>query len=165
MTYCGIDLASKTSAVCVLDATGKILREQMGPTDPTGFSQSRQGGGRRRCVVEAAPLAAWVAQLLEELGHEVVVSDPRRAKAVIQTKNKTDKLDAQHVAKLARTGWYTAVHRKTEAVGQTVNRQAQQDAVCQRLMPVPEVGPLVASTYVATIADPTRFATSTPVPA
>jgi transposase len=40
-----------------------------------------------------------VAQLLEELGHEVVVSDPRRAKAVIQTKNKTDKLDAQHVAK------------------------------------------------------------------
>ena len=44
MTYCGIDLASKTSAVCVLDATGKILREQMGPTDPTGFSQSRQGG-------------------------------------------------------------------------------------------------------------------------
>jgi transposase len=106
-----------------------------------------------------------VAQLPEELGHEVVVSDPRRAKAVIQTKNKTDKLDAQHVAKLARTGWYTAVHRKTEAVEQTVNRQAQQDAVCQRLMPVPEVGPLVASTYVATIADPTRFATSTPVPA
>ncbi len=55
MTYCGIDLASKTSAVCVLDATGKIFREQMGPTDPTGFSQSRQGGGRMRCVVEAAP--------------------------------------------------------------------------------------------------------------
>ncbi len=29
-----------------------------------------------------------MAQLLEELGHEVVVSDPRRAKAVIQTKNE-----------------------------------------------------------------------------
>jgi transposase len=40
-----------------------------------------------------------VAQLLEELGHEVVVSDLRRTKVVIQTKNKTDKLDAQHVAK------------------------------------------------------------------
>jgi transposase len=195
-------------------------------------------------VVEAAPLAEWVAQLLEKLGHAVIVIDPRRAKAVIQTKNKTDKLDAQNLAQLARTGWYTAVHRKSEAArlqrtqlqarqglvetaqaqaarirgllrahglkvgrvsaGQlgprvqtlvaqhapalgpllaplvsiyqhareaakalekTVKRQAQQDAVCQRLMPVPGVGPLVASTYVATIDDPTRFATSTQVPA
>jgi transposase len=46
-------------------------------------------------VVEAAPLVEWVAQMLEELGHEVIVIDPRRAKAVIQTKNKTDKLDAR----------------------------------------------------------------------
>jgi predicted NBD/HSP70 family sugar kinase len=55
MTYCGIDLASKTSAVCVMDLTGKILREQLVPTDPTGFSQGLRGLGRLRCVVEAAP--------------------------------------------------------------------------------------------------------------
>ncbi|MDR4484514.1 MAG: transposase [Nitrospirales bacterium] len=43
------------------------------------------------------------------------IIDPRRAKAVIQTKNKTDKLDARNLAELAQVGWYTAVHRKTPA--------------------------------------------------
>ena len=78
-----------------------------------GLARSRLNEPDR--VVEAAPLAEWVAQLLEELGHEVSLIDPRRAKAVIQTKNKTDKLDARNLAKLAQTGWYTAVHRKSAA--------------------------------------------------
>ncbi len=60
---------------------------------------------------------------------------------------------------------YQHAREAAKALEKTVNRQAQQDAVCQRLMPVPGVGPLVASTYVATIDDPTRFATSTQVPA
>jgi len=46
------------------------------------------------------------------LGHSAVVIDPRKAKAVIRTKRKTDQLDARNLAKMARTGWYTAVHRK-----------------------------------------------------
>jgi hypothetical protein len=50
---------------------------------------------RLQIVIEACPLAEWAARLLEELGHEVVVYDRRRAKAVICTKKKTDKLDAQ----------------------------------------------------------------------
>jgi transposase len=83
MNYCGIDLASKTSAVCVMDSTQTIIREQMISTDAQGFSQGLRGLGRLR----------WVAQLLEGLGHEVVVIDPRRAKAVVHTKNKTDKLE------------------------------------------------------------------------
>ena len=244
MNYCGIDLASKASAVCVLNEEGVILREQMVATEEGDLRTALDGVGRLRCVVEAAPLAEWVAQMLEELGHEVIVIDPRRAKAVIQTKNKTDKLDARNLAKLAQTGWYTAVHRKSPAarlqrthlqarqglvttakaqasrirgllrahgikVGkvsagqfvtrvhtliaqhapiletilaplitiyqhaqeaakvleQTVHRHAQQDPVCKRLMQVPGVGPLVASTYVATLDDPTRFPKSTHVAA
>jgi transposase len=76
MNYCGIDLGSKTSAVCVQFSTDKILRGQMIPTDSTGFSQGLQSFSRLRCVVEeAAPLAEWIARLLEEFGHEVVVID------------------------------------------------------------------------------------------
>ena len=244
MRYCGIDLASKASAVCVVNEQGVIIREQLVATEEADLRQAVAGLGRLRCVVEAAPLAEWVAQLLEGLGHEVVVIDPRRAKAVIQTKNKTDKLDARNLAKLAQTGWYTAVHRKSfaarlrrthlqarqglvetanaqaarirgllrahgikvghvsagqfvawvqqliaqhapalepilapllgiyqraqqaaKALEETVKRHAQQDPVCQRLMQVPGVGPVVASTYVATLDDPRRFPTSTQVAA
>ena len=37
MEHCGIDLASKTSAVCVMKPDGRIVREGMVPTDEDGF--------------------------------------------------------------------------------------------------------------------------------
>ncbi len=113
MYYCGIDLASKTSALCVMDGTGRIAMERTCPTDADGFRQALRGYPGLRCVIEACPLSEWVAALLESLGHEVVVVDPRKAKAVIRTKKKTDKLDARNLARMVATGWYTAVHRKS----------------------------------------------------
>lgn len=113
MNYCGIDLASKTSAVCIDDEAGRVVTECEVATDEDGFRTRLAHLSPLRCVLEASPLAEWAAQLLEELGHEVVVIDPRRAKAVICTKRKTDQIDARNLAKMARTGWYTAVHRKS----------------------------------------------------
>jgi transposase len=101
MLYCGIDLGSKSSAVCLEDEMGQIQSEFEAPTDGDGFRTRLGGQSPLKCV--------------EELGHEVVVIDPRRAKAVICTKNKTDRLDARKLAKMAPTGWYTAVYRKTKA--------------------------------------------------
>lgn len=240
MNYCGIDLASKSSAVRVLNKNGGMIFEQMVATTVADFRAALVGLGHLRCVVEAAPLAEWVVQVLEEQGHEGIIIDPRRAKAVIQTKNKTDKLDARNLAKLAQTGWYTAVHRKStaarmhrthlqarqglvdtakaqagrirgllrahgikvgpvsvgkfvgwvqqviaeqapalapilppslrlyeqaqqaaKALARMIRPQVRQDPVCRRLMQVPGVGLLVASTYVATINDPARFARQT----
>ena len=113
MNYCGIDLASKTSAVCIDDEAGRVVTECEVATDEDGLRTRLAHVSPLRCVLEASPLAEWAAQLLEELGHEVVVIDPRRAKAVICTKRKTDQIDARNLAKMARTGWYTAVHRKS----------------------------------------------------
>ena len=115
MYYCGIDLASKTSAMCVMDGKGEVLCEQMLFTDENDLREQFGQGETLRIVIEACPLAEWAARVLEALGHEVVVIDPRRAKAVICTKKKTDKLDARNLARMARTGWYTAVHRKSSA--------------------------------------------------
>lgn len=105
MNYCGIDLASKTSAFCVMDETGAILREEEIPTDADGFRTRLGGLESLKCVVEASPLAEWAAQTLEELGHD----------AVVCTKKKTDRINARDLANMARTGWYTAVHRKSAA--------------------------------------------------
>ncbi len=113
MNYCGIDLSNKSSAFCVMESDGKILFEGEGPTDEDSFRNVLKRFPKMRCIVEASPLAEWAACTLEELGHEAVVIDPRRAKAVICTKNKTDKLDARNLARMARTGWFTKVHRKS----------------------------------------------------
>ena len=236
MNYCGIDLANKSSAICIENEKGKILTEKMIPTDADGFRVALSRRKPMVCIVEASPLAEWTARCVEALGHQAIIIDPRKAKAVICTKKKTDKLDARNLAKMGRTGWYTEVHRKSEAarllrsqlkarkglvdtanaqqarirgilrahgikVGSIskdafagrireivreqlpalseaieallasriqaleaakqlkkgIEKQSRQDAVCQRLMSVPGVGPLVSSTYVATVDDPTRF--------
>ena len=56
---------------------------------------------RLRCLLEASPLAEWVAGVVEGLGHEAVVIDTRKATGVIRTKKKTDRLDARNLAKPA----------------------------------------------------------------
>lgn len=113
MNYCGIDLASKTSAVCVMDGSGAVVEEFELATDEESLHRGFVGRERIRVVIEASPLAEWAASELECAGHEVVVIDPRRAKAVVCTKKKTDQLNARDLAQLSRTGWYTAVHRKS----------------------------------------------------
>lgn len=113
MYYCGIDLASKASAICVMNDEGEIVAEFEIATDVDGFRSGLSRWSGLHCVVEASPLAEWTAQVLEAADHDVVIIDPRKAKAVIQTKKKTDRLDARNLARMARTGWYTAVHRKS----------------------------------------------------
>lgn len=113
MNYCGIDLASKASAICVMDPTGVVLKEVEFPTDEDGFRVELSRWPLLKCVLEASPLAEWAAQQVEALGHEVSVIDPRQAKAVTQTKKKTDRRDAHNLAQLCRTGWFTEVHRKS----------------------------------------------------
>lgn len=111
--YCGLDLGVKSSAFCLVDQKGRLVAEEQIPTDKKCFERAFGGVDMMRMVVEACPLAEWVCQLLEELGHEAIIIDARRAKGVVRTKRKTDKIDARKLAQISRTGWYTKVHRKS----------------------------------------------------
>lgn len=114
MNYCGIDLASKSSAICIMNEQGVLVREDEIATDEDGFRTGLRGLEPMGCVVEASPLAEWAVRTLERLGHQAVIIDARRAKAVVCTKKKTDRVNARDLSHMARTGWYTAVHRKSE---------------------------------------------------
>lgn len=111
--YCGIDLAVKSSVFCMVNKRGQLVSEDELPTDEKCFERTFGGFDAMRVVVEASPLAEWVCQLLEELGHEAIIIDARQAKALVRTKRKTDKIDARKLAQMARTGWYTEVHHKS----------------------------------------------------
>ncbi len=113
MYNCGIDIANKSSAICVLNDEDKIVWEGDCLTDGDGFYQSLKRWSGLQCIVEASPLSEWISDILEGFGHQVTVIDPRKAKAIITSKKKTDKLDARNLARMGRTGWYTEVHRKS----------------------------------------------------
>lgn len=130
MEHCGIDVATKSSSICITDGRGVVVLEQVVTTDEAGLRGVLGGRRRMRCVLEAGPLAEWLAEVIERLGHKAVVIDARKARGVIRTKKKTDRLDARNLAKMSRTGWYTAVHRKSvEARAMRTFLQARQGLV------------------------------------
>jgi transposase len=55
-----------------------------------------------RIVVETGTHTAWVARLLERLGHEVVVADARRLRFIFESDRKDDRTDAQMLARVGR---------------------------------------------------------------
>jgi len=115
--YCGIDLGNKRTTVCVMDKRRQVLRLVEVKTTVEGLTEALKGYRKLTCIVEAAPLAEWTAREVEKLGHTITVVCPRKAKVALESqgaRKKTDKRDARALAELCRSGWYEAVHRKSE---------------------------------------------------
>jgi transposase len=49
-------------------------------------------------------MSTWVSRLLRELGHEVVVVSPRRVRLIAESSLKTDRIDAEVLARLSCFG-------------------------------------------------------------
>jgi transposase len=116
MHYVGIDLHKRESQICIVDASGTVVDEQRIKTTKEAFEAMFRARARSRIVIESSCESEWVARVLENCGHEVVVADPSYA-AMYGHRNrnvKTDKRDARALADAARTGLYRHAHRKSD---------------------------------------------------
>jgi transposase len=114
--YVGIDVSLERSSVCVIDATGRIVRETKVASEPEAlvclFGQL--GLPLTRIGLEAGPLSQWLHAGLTEAGFEAVLLETRHVKAALSAMIvKTDRKDARGIAQLLRMGWYRPVHRKS----------------------------------------------------
>ena len=57
-----------------------------------------------RVVLEAGPRSPWLSRVVADLGHEVVVANPRQVALIARGQRKTDRLDAAWLARLGRLG-------------------------------------------------------------
>jgi transposase len=114
--YAGIDVSLERSSVCVVDATGRIVREAKVASEPealVGFLR-RLGLPLARVGLEAGPLSQWLHAGLAGAGFEAVLLETRQVKAALSAMIvKTDRKDARGIARLLRMGWYRPVHRKS----------------------------------------------------
>ena len=53
-------------------------------------------------AIEAGTHSPWVSRVLKECGHEVLEANPRRTRLIYASKRKTDEVDAESLARLAR---------------------------------------------------------------
>jgi transposase len=114
--YAGIDVSLERSSVCVVDATGRIVREAKVPSEPEALvAFFRQLGlPLARVGLEAGPLSQWLHAGLAGAGLEAVLLETRQVKAALSAMIvKTDRKDARGIAQLLRMGWYRSVHRKS----------------------------------------------------
>ena len=113
--YVGLDVSLKLTAICIVDRTGKIVREGMVPSDPeaiAGFVQSH-APHVARVGLETGATATWLWNELKELGLPAICIDARHAKAALKMQiNKNDRNDAAGIARIMQCGWYKQVHVK-----------------------------------------------------
>ena len=114
--FAGIDVSLEQSSVCVMDATGKIVREAKVASEPEALVDffRRLGLPLARVGLEAGPLSQWLHAGLTEAGLEAVLLETRHVKAALSAMVvKTDRKDARGIAQLLRMGWFRPVHCKS----------------------------------------------------
>lgn len=98
----GVDLGDRRSQVCVLDELGKVVEEGSLATSWGAFEDRFAGLPRCRIVLETGTHSNWVHDVLVQQGHEVIVANARKVRAISANERKCDRLDARMLARLGR---------------------------------------------------------------
>ena len=114
----GLDLGDKYSYLCLIDQhSGEIMEEGRLRTSPEAFRRRFASEQPMRIAIEAGTHSPWASRVLEECGHEVLVANPRKLRLIYANKRKTDQIDAENLARLARVDpklLYPLKHRGEE---------------------------------------------------
>ena len=116
----GVDLGDKYSYLCLIETqSGEVIEEGRLRTTPEAFRRrfaSEQPP--MRIAIEAGTHSPWASRVLEECGHEVLVANARKLRLIYANKRKTDEIDAENLARLARVDpklLYPLKHRGEES--------------------------------------------------
>jgi transposase len=112
----GIDLGDRNSAYCVRTLGQQMVREATVATTATAILNEFQGLRRQRIVMETGTHSRWVAQLLEMMGHEVIVANARKLKLISENNQKSDKVDARLLSQLGcmNVDWLHPVYLRSQ---------------------------------------------------
>jgi transposase len=114
--FAGLDVSVKETSVCIVDDTGRIVREVKVASEPEALLTvlTNPAYHFKRIGLEAGPLSQWLFSALAEAGLPVICVETRHMRAVLKAQiNKTDRNDARGVAQMMRAGLYRPVHVKT----------------------------------------------------
>jgi transposase len=94
-----------------------VLRELRAASEPEALAAALTGIGMDfdRIGLEAGPMPRWLHAGLRAAGLPVVLLETRQLRAATRAMPvKTDRTDARAIAQMVRTGWFRAVHVKSE---------------------------------------------------
>ena len=114
MQYVGIDLHKKVISLCVVGKDRKVLvRKRFRCDDTAGILTFFGSLGQFEAVVEATASYEWLVKLIEPLARRVVLAHPKRLRVIAESKNKSDKIDAEVLAVFLAIDMIPESHRPT----------------------------------------------------
>ena len=114
--YAGIDVSLEYSSVCVVDASGRIVREVKVASEPEALIGwfGSLGLGLARIGLEAGTLSQWLYAAIKQAGLAVELLETRHVYEAFKSMPvKSDRNDARKIAQLMRLGWFRPVHCKS----------------------------------------------------
>jgi len=97
----GLDLGDRYSHYCQLNEDGAVEEEGRIATTEQGMRKQFAGEPRQRIAMECGTHSPWISRLLKELGHQVIVANARKLRAISENESKSDEVDAEMLADLA----------------------------------------------------------------
>jgi transposase len=114
--YAGIDVSLESASVCVVDGSGKVVREGKVASEPEALVGwfGTIGLSLARIGLEAGPLSQWLYAAMRQAGLAMELLETRHVRTALATMPvKSDRNDARGIAQLMRLGWFRAVHCKS----------------------------------------------------
>lgn len=148
----GCDLGDRQSELCILSGgsgSGEVVtRPKALKTTRAGFSAFFEGRVPAHVVIEVGAHSRWVSELLERLGHKVTVANPRKLKLITASYTKTDRNDAEWLARLGRADvelLSPVEHRGSQAQADLAVAKARDMLVASRTQQVNSIRGTVKS--------------------
>lgn len=108
-----MDVSLASTAICVLNAHGNVTKQTTAASEPEELvAVLRALSGSVVAVgLEAGPLSQWLHMYLTEAGFDTVLMETRQVKGALKAMPiKTDRRDAEGIARLLQMGWFRPVH-------------------------------------------------------
>lgn len=122
MKYVGVDLHKKSITVCVMvKADGGrqvLLRKRFACDQVERIRQFFEQLERFQVTVEATSSYEWFLLLVEDLADRCVLAHPKKLRVIAESKNKSDKVDAQVLAEFLLLDMLPEAWRPTPRVRQ-----------------------------------------------
>lgn len=97
----GMDLGDRLCHYCVLNKDGEVIEEGRIPTNEAAMRRQFEGEPRQRIAMECGTQSPWISRVLKQLGHQVMVANARKLRAISENESKNDGVDAEMLARLA----------------------------------------------------------------
>ena len=114
--FVGLDVSLAKTSVCVISEHGKIIKEVEAESEPEVLARwlNDLDGSIVAVGLEAGPLSQWLHRGLTEAGLDAVLMETRQVKGALKAMPiKTDRRDAEGIARLLHLGWFRPVHCKS----------------------------------------------------